>query len=121
MVLESFGNNSLWENMMVDGDGEWTCNGIVGGTLAIAHDGSYMASESAGLCSAGVIMYCRGTKQWLKASVAELSNDASNYQGKLLGAAVAQLILRAASVTLVLPLPTTVLHCNNHGVTSHSN
>jgi hypothetical protein len=62
-VPESFGNNSLWENMTVDGDGEWICDGIVGGMLAIAHDGSYMASKLAGLCSAGVIMYCRGTKQ----------------------------------------------------------
>jgi hypothetical protein len=61
-------------------------------------------------------MYCRGTKQWLKASVTERSNDASNYKGKLLGAAVALLILRAASVTLVPPFPTTVLHCNNCGV-----
>ncbi len=79
MVLESFGNNSLWENMMVDGDSKWICNGIVGGKLAITHDGSYMASEWTGLCSAGVIMYCRGTKRWLKASFLEWSNDASNY------------------------------------------
>jgi hypothetical protein len=102
--------------MTVDGDGEWIRDGIVGGTLAIAHDGSYMASKSAGLCSAGVIMYCRGTKQWLKASVAEWPDDASNYQSKLLGTMVALLILRATSVTLVPPLPTTVLHCNIMGL-----
>jgi hypothetical protein len=66
-------------------------------------------------------MYCRGTKQWLKASAAERSDGASNYQGELLGTVVAQLILRAASVTLVTPLPTTALHCDNHGVISHSN
>ncbi len=79
MVLESFGNNSLWENMMVDRDSKWICARIVGGTLAIADDGSYIASESARVCLAGMIMYCRGTKQWLKASVAERSDDASNY------------------------------------------
>jgi hypothetical protein len=107
--------------MRVDGDSKWIHDGIVGGTLAIARDGSYMASKLAELCLAGVIMYCRGTKQWLKASVVEQSNDASTYQGKLLGAAVALLILRAASVTLVPPLPTTLLHCNNCGVISHSN
>jgi hypothetical protein len=106
---------------MVDGDGKWICAGIVGGTLAIAHDGSYMASDLAGVCLAGVIMYCRGTKQWLKASVAERSNDASNHQGKLLGAAMALLILRAASVTLVPLLPNIVLHCDKHGVISHNN
>jgi hypothetical protein len=106
---------------MVDGDGKWICDGIVGGTLIIAHGGSYMVSKLAGLCSARVIMYCRGTKQWLKASVVEWSNDASNYQGKLLGTTVALLILRTASVTLIPPLSTIVLHCNNRGVISHSN
>ncbi len=106
---------------MVDGDGKWIHDGIVGGMLAIAHDWSYIASELAGLCSAGVIMHCRGTKQWLKASVAEWSNDARNYQGKLLGAAMALPILCAASVTLVPPLPTIMVHCDNCGVISHSN
>jgi hypothetical protein len=120
-VLESFENNSLWEIMTVDVDSKWIFTGIVGGTLAIAHDGSYMASKSAGICLAWVIMYCRGTKQWLGASVAEWSNDASNYQGELLGAAMAILLLRAASVTLVPPLPPTILHCNNCRVISHSN
>jgi hypothetical protein len=65
--------------MRIDRDSKWICNGIVGGTLAIAHDGSYMPSELAELCSAGVIMYCRGAKQWLKASVAERSDDVSDY------------------------------------------
>jgi hypothetical protein len=69
---------------------------------------------------AGVIMYCKAMRQWLKASVAEWSDAASNYRGKLLGAAVALLILRAASVSLSAPLPTTVLHCDNHGVISRS-
>jgi hypothetical protein len=46
-VLESFGNNSLWENMTIDGDGKWISDGIVGGMLAITHNGSYMASELA--------------------------------------------------------------------------
>jgi hypothetical protein len=119
-VLESFGNNSLWENMTLDGNGAWISNRIAAGILVIAHDGSYMSSELSSLCSAGVIMYCKATRQWLNASVVERSDATSNYCGKLLGAAVALLILRAASVSLGTPLPTTVLHCDNRGVISHS-
>ncbi len=77
-VLESFGNDSLWENMTLDGDGAWISNGIAAGTLVIAHDGSYMASELSSLCLAWVIMYNKTTRQWLKASVAERSDAASN-------------------------------------------
>ncbi len=46
---------------------------------------------------------------------------ATTDHGKILGTAVALLILRAASVPLDTPFPTTFLHCNNHGVISHSN
>jgi hypothetical protein len=70
-VLKSFGSNSLWDALTVDGDGELIRKGIVAGTLIIMHDGSYMATESTDLCSAGVIMYFSNTKQWLKVSVAE--------------------------------------------------
>jgi hypothetical protein len=51
----------------------------------------------------------------------EESDAASNYQGKLLGATVTLLILRAALVTIAPPLPITVLHCNNQEVIYHSN
>ena len=77
-VLASYGNDSLWENMVVDGDGSWIGTGIAAGTLTLAHDGSYMASHSANLCSAGVVLYCSATKQWLKASVSERSDAASS-------------------------------------------
>ncbi len=106
---------------MVDGDGSWIGTGIAAGTLALAHDGSYMASHSAHLCSAGVILYCTATKQWLKASVSERLDAASNYRGELLGAVVSLLILRAASVSLDHLSPITTLHCDNRGVIHHCN
>jgi hypothetical protein len=120
-VLESFGNDSLWENMALDGDRAWISNGIAAGKLVIAHDRSYMSSESSSLCLAGLILYCRATRQWLKTLVVKRSDASSNYCGKLWGAAVALLISRPTSVSLVTPLRITVLHWDNRGVISHSN
>ncbi len=73
------------------------------------------------MCSAGVVLFCNTSKKWLKASVAERLEVASNYWGELLGALNSLLLLRAASVTLDLPIQTVVLHCNNHGVINHGN
>ncbi len=70
-VLFSYGHIELWEQMSVDGDGEWIREGITNETLVIAHDGSYMSTESTTLCSAGVVVLCTATKQWLKASLAK--------------------------------------------------
>ena len=119
--LSSYGNPSLWSDLSIDGDGEWIGRGIQSDTLSIAHDGSYMAESSRDLCSAGVIIYCRQTKCWLKVSVAERSDAASNYRGELLGSILSLLILRAASDGLAPPRSLVVLHCDNRGVITHGN
>jgi hypothetical protein len=108
-MLATFGNSILWDNLSVDGDGGWICTGIDMGTLCIVHDGSYMAEEATNLCSAGVVIFCPRSQQWLKVFMAEGSNAASNYHGELLGAVISLLILRAASVGIVPPIPTTIL------------
>jgi hypothetical protein len=120
-MLVTFGNSSLWDNLSVDGDGEWIRTGIEMVTLCITHDGSYMAEEATDLCSAGVVIFCQWSWQSLKVSVAERSNAASNYRRELLGAVISLLILPAASVGIMPPIPTTILYCDNRGVISHSN
>jgi hypothetical protein len=62
--LDSYGNRNLWEDLSYDRDGEWIQDGLGGGSLSIAHDGSYMAEESPDLCSVGVIIFCSSTRQW---------------------------------------------------------
>jgi hypothetical protein len=91
------------------------------GLVVIAHYGSYMATGAPDLCSASVVLFCRATKKWLKASATERSPSASNYLGKLLGAIMFLLILRTVSSTLLLPYPPVVLYCNNRGVINHGN
>ena len=95
-TLQLFGNSSLWDNLLVDGDGEWIGRAVRTGSLCIAHDGSYMPETSTIICSAGVVMYCKTFRCCLKLSIAEKSDVASNYRGELLGAVMALLILRAA-------------------------
>jgi hypothetical protein len=119
--LDSYGNCSLWENLSYNGDGEWIWDKLHGRSLCIAHNESYMSEESPDLCLVGVIIFCSSTQQWLKLSVAELSDAANNYCRELLGALIALLILRAVSDGLPQPLPPTTLFCNNRGVLSHGN
>jgi hypothetical protein len=120
-ALENYGNPSLWANISVDGDGEWIRAGIKANTLVIAHDSSYMPEQSTILCSAGIIIYCQHTFQWLKASIVKKSKAASNYRGELLGAVMALLIIRAATVSVTIPQLCMTLFCDNNGVISHGN
>jgi hypothetical protein len=57
--LAALGNPSLWENLSIDGDGSWLRAGVIGGSLCIAHNGSYMAEEFTNLCLAGLVRFCR--------------------------------------------------------------
>ena len=118
-VLAGFGNPSLWQNLHYDGDGSWIQTGLIAGSICIAHDGSYMSEQSQELCSAGVVIYCRTSWQWLKAAAAISSASASNYRGDFLGAVMALLIIRAAGIGLTEILA--VLHCDNRGVVAHGN
>jgi hypothetical protein len=61
-VLDSYEDYGLWDHLSVDGDGEWIREGIAAGSLSIAHDGSYMATEAPELCSAGVVIFCSASK-----------------------------------------------------------
>jgi hypothetical protein len=120
-VLKSYEDCGLWEHLSVDGDGEWICEKTATGSLIIAHNGSYMALKAPDLCSAGVVLFCKMSKKWLKDFVTERLEVASNYCSKHLGTLISLLILRAASVTLDLLIQTVVLHCDNHSVINHGN
>jgi hypothetical protein len=121
-TLQSFGNSSLWDNLSVDGDGEWIGRAVRTGSLCIAHDGSYMPETLTIICSAGVIMYCKTSRCWLKLSIAEKSDAASNYRGELLGAVMALLILWAAMASKNTATQVQqVMLCDNRGVISHGN
>jgi hypothetical protein len=120
-TLESFGNPSLWESLIVGGDGEWIHHGLALGTLCIVYDGPHMPKEVVDLSSAGVVIFCRASRNWLKVVVVEYLHEASNYWGKLLGTILSLLILQVATTKSVAPYFLSTLFCNNRGVISHSN
>ena len=119
--LQQYGNASMWSNLSIDGDGEWIRASIGSASLVIAHDGSFMPEQSSDMCSAGTIIYCRHTSQWLKVSIVERSTAASNYRGELLGAIMALYVVRAATVGESVPQPCIQFYCDNKGVLSHGN
>ncbi len=73
------------------------------------------------ICSAAVIMYCSSSSQWAKISVAECSESADNFRGKLLGAVIIQYIQQATTADLPHLLGSVCLYCDNQGVIAHGN
>ena len=120
-ALHSFPNQSLWRHLVCDGDGGWIRRGMILGSLAIVHDGSYQEHISTQVSSAGVYIYCKITRKMAKCGVAEHSDDASNYRGEILGAIIAQLILRASSRRASSPFQPVTIYCDNQGVLAHGN
>ena len=118
-VLRSFENQSLWRHLSCDGDGEWIHRGMLMGSLCIVHDGSYMVDLDSEVCSAGLVMFCKISRQTLKCAVAERSAEAGNYRGEILGGIICQLILRAASRRKTSPYRAVAIHCDNKGVIYH--
>ena len=120
-VINNDGNQSLWRTLKCDGDGAWIGQGLLSGTLLVAHDGSYMKEVAADVCSAAVMIYCTRTQQTCTCTIVEQSPSAGSYRGEILGAILAQLILRAASVGIFGPFPVLSEDCDNNGVVLHGN
>jgi hypothetical protein len=66
-VLRSYGNDSLWRHLEIDGDGKWLRRGLLLGTLIMVHDGSYMRDVAPDVSSAAVIIKCTRTDFKLRA------------------------------------------------------
>jgi hypothetical protein len=122
-TIRSFPNQSLWQYLDLDGDGEWIIDGLARGSLAIVHDGSFMEHMDDTSCSAGGIIFCRCNRRMATFSAAERTDNhtASNYRGELLGGLLAALILKAASSLLSGDAHPAVVACDNMGVVIHGN
>jgi hypothetical protein len=88
-VICSYPNQTLWNDLDLDGDGKWIVDGLARGSLAIVHNSSFSAAE-------------RTDK-----------HTASNYRGELLGNLMAALILKAASSLLLGDAHPAVVACDN--------
>ena len=97
-TLRSFENQSLWDHLVLDGDGEWIREGLLTGSLCIVSDETYQKDVSTHISLAGVQIYCMHKRLYAKVSVAEWSEAASNYRDKILGGLLILLLLRAATI-----------------------
>jgi hypothetical protein len=80
-----------------------------------------MKEVAADICSTAVMIYCTRTRQTCTCTIVENSSSAGSYRGKILGAILAQLILRAASLGMIGPYPVLNEDCDNNGVVLHGN
>lgn len=122
--INSHSNQSLWDNLEVDGDGDWLIKSILQNTLVVCMDGSYMPDLSRDVCSGAFILRCTDTEQEVKGCLVDKSHQADNYRGEMLGAIGSLLILRTAIEANPQADCSRVclqLHCDNKGVISHGN
>ena len=70
-TLHSFPNQTLWNDLTLDKDGEWISKGLNAGTLVLVHDGSCNKNLDPTKCSAACIIMCRKTKNRLQGTVVE--------------------------------------------------
>ena len=123
-IIRSWDNQSLWSNFDCDGDGTWIYRAILGGSLIIAHDGSYQPKLAQDMCSYAAVFHCTETNQYAKISWVEKTDSytAYNYRAEILGGIAAQLILRAALQGKQLHKSTLITaFCDNLGVMHHGN
>merc|ERR1712115_204497 len=108
----------MWNDVNIDGNGEWICNGLTKGTLIMVHDGSYNENLDPDKCSAAYIVMYRRTKYKMKGTVVDQSDRANNYRAKLLGALCCLLIVKAACDSEVSN-GRCKAYCDNKGVVLH--
>jgi hypothetical protein len=118
-MINSYNDPGLWGNLRCMGDGSWIWDGLCMGSLIIIHDGSYIKDLSPEIYLATVMIYFTSTGLLCKCTIAEKSASAGSYQGKILGAILAQLILHAAVQGRIGPYPVIVVDCDNLGVLQH--
>ena len=116
-------NQSLWQHMDLDGDGNWIIDALLGGTLAVAHDGSFKEHVDMSVCSAGLVLFCTKTNRLATISCAEKTRPgtASNYRGEFLGGLLLALLIHCAGEMMETDnCPPVVVACDNMGVVNHS-
>jgi hypothetical protein len=91
------------------------------GSLIVVHNGSYMKDISTSISAVAVMILCAVTGSICKCTIAEYSESASSYRGKILGAVLTQVILWAAAAGKMGPYLIVTEDCDNNGVVLHGN
>ena len=87
----------------------------------IVHAGSYMPLVSKTVCLAAFMIFDTHTDNRAKGVVVERSDNADNYQAKILGGLMVQLVLYTASQNWASLYSPVRIDCNNNGIVKHRN
>ena len=84
-ILRTWVNPELWDDFECDDDGWWILDALIGGSLVVVSDGSYMRDKHRGACSGAFTLVCTKTGKKAACGWAELHKVSDNYRGELLG------------------------------------
>ena len=82
--MNSYGGEWFWRDLRTPNGTGWIADAMIKGTLTCVTDGSYMQNLSPEVCGAGWIILDTVTGKRVAGSMAEWSNSAGSYRGKLL-------------------------------------
>jgi hypothetical protein len=97
IVVESWGNTWMWDNLKITGDIGWIAEAIANNTLIAITNGSYMRELYPHLNSAAFVLECTRGRERLMGLFTEHTMDACSYRGELLGLMAIHLILLAVN------------------------
>ena len=119
-ALAAMENQTLWDTLTYDGNGEWIGESLHNRSLTFGCDDSYMEKLDPGRCSAAFVLRYKLTGKTAKGTVVDKGRHADNCRGELLGAMYVLLLLKAATAA-----PREYRRCkdfcDNEGVIFHCN
>ena len=114
-LLESWGGEWMWSGLTMPDDPTWIAQALANGTLICVTDGSYDRRKAKDLSGAGYVLYCTATRNKLRGSLVEHSEDASSYRGELLGMLAIHLLLHAVEQFYHSAGEGNAIYCDNKG------
>ena len=114
--LLSWGGEWMWEGLHLNQDPEWIVKCLRINRLVCVTDGSHCKSSAPDVCSAGWVMACRETGEFVAGTLVERSPWASSYRGELLGMLAIRLLLLAIEEYFDAVTEGNTSFCDNMGV-----
>jgi hypothetical protein len=112
-LLRSWGGEWMWEHIEVVGELDTVIEAIKEGRAIWCTDGSFDRLQMPNVSSAGWVIFDSVSKQHIKGSFFEVSEDASAYRGELLGLTALHLVAAAISELFGVIENSNELFCDN--------
>ena len=114
--LHSLGGAWLWEELHMNKSHEWVADRLRQNKLVSVTDGLYNKELAPDISSAGYVLACSESKEYVAGTLVERSPWASSYRGELLGMLALRLLLLAIEKYCELISDDNTNFCDNKGV-----